>query len=158
MTHQEHIAHVLAAALALPTDTLAAFCRGNPFDKLLRSHDEFNAAGKPLYRRDLAAKHYRMSRKAYDSGLPARALYGEHRIPLNLIKGRLLRSDGQLESVREILRSNEVVLLMPCEQESLDRSVKKGGLSLRNRLGPNDADRLECAGIEIAPETLDHRL
>lgn len=158
MTHQEHIAHVLAAVLALPADTFAAFCRGNPFDKLLRSHDEFNAAGRPLYRRDLGAKHYRMSRRAHDSGLPARALYGEHRIPLNLIKGCLLRSDGKLESIRKILRSNEVVLLMPCEQQRLDRSVKKGGFGLRNQLGPNGADRLKCAGIEIASETLDHRL
>lgn len=82
MSHQRHIAQGFASVLALPEDALVAFRRGNPFDKLLRSYDEFNAAGKPLYRRDLAAEHYKMSKLAYASGLRARALYGEHRIPL----------------------------------------------------------------------------
>ena len=50
MTHQEGIARCITAILAQNDETVSAFRRGNPFDKLLRSYDEFNSSGEPLYR------------------------------------------------------------------------------------------------------------
>lgn len=158
MTHQEGIVQVLAAILSQPHEVVQAFSRGNPFDKLLRSYDEFNAQGQPLYRHRRGNSHYRMSRAAFESGLCASQLYGEHRVPLNIIKRRLLETGGDAGQIRAILRANEVVLITPDEQRRLDASVANGGLALRQRLPENGSDRLTFAGIEIAPSTLPRRL
>ncbi len=154
MTHQEAITKVLTAILSQGDEVIQHFCLGNPFDKLLRSHDEFTSEGKGLYRRSLGSKHYRMSKAAYDSGMDAKELYGEHRIPLKIIIKRLIESDRTYESVRAILASNEVVLIMPEEQKRLDSSLENGGLGLKSKLPPDGSDRLSYAGIEIAPETI----
>ena len=161
MTHQEGIEQVIASILSLPKEALEAFCRGNPFDKLLRSYDEFTSKGNSLYRHIRGGKHYKMSKQAYEafkSGLPASRLYGEHRIPLSIIKERLLQSDGSLDSVRSILRSNEVILITDEEQKRLDAAKSNGGLGLRGCLPHDGVDRIEHAGIELAKETSDNTL
>ena len=158
MTHQEGIARAITAVLSLDSETIAAFIRGNPFDKLLRSYDEFTADGRPLYRKELGTKHYKMSVQAVRSGLSGKELYGEHRIPLTIIAQRLLQSDRSLGAVRAILESNEVVLITADEQKRLDSAVSKGGLGLRSRLPPGDGDRLHFAQIEIAPESVGNSL
>ena len=90
MTHQQNIVLILQAILVLPKETKQTFKKGNPFDKLLRSYDEFNALGKPLYRNNRGSQHYKMSQKAFDLGLEASKLYGEHRVPLSIIRNKLL--------------------------------------------------------------------
>lgn len=154
MTHQEGIVQVLGAILSQPPEVVQAFSRGNPFDKLLRSYDEFNAQGQPLYRHRRGNSHYRMSRAAFESGLCASQLYGEHRVPLNIIKRRLLETGGDAGQIRAILQANEVVLITPDEQRRLDASVVNGGLGLLPQLPEDGSDRLTFAGIELAPDTL----
>ena len=158
MSHQDNIALVLHGILQLPEEQVSAFCRGNPFDKLLRSYDEFSSSGTSLYRRDIGTQHYKMSVAAYASGLRGRELYGEHRIPLKIIIQRLIESDRSLEAIHSILRSNEVVLVTPEEQRYLDSSIANGGLGLRSRLPEDGRDRLAFAGIEVAPETATNHL
>jgi hypothetical protein len=154
MTHQKHIAAVITNILALSDNVISSFCRGNPFDKLLRSYDEFTSGGKPLYRRPLGRHHYRFSCAAYASGLcPSdKRLFGEHKIPLTVIIQRLINSDRSLSTVEEILQSNEVVIITREEQQYLD------GGGLRSRMPPNGKCRLAYAHIEIAPETLSNHL
>jgi hypothetical protein len=158
MTHQEGIAHCITAILSLNDNVIIAFRRGNPFDKLLRSYDEFNAHGEPLYRNTRAVKHYKMSVRAFQSGLSGKELYGEHRIPLNVIIKRLLDSDRTYNSILEILRSNEVILITDEERKYLDESITKGGCGLRSKMPEDGRCRLEVGMIEIAPETLQNSL
>ena len=158
MTHQEHITLILTQILQLPEDAVVAFSRGNPFDKLLRSYDEFTADGRALYRRKLGRHHYRHSRAAYESGLCASTLFGEHKIPLKLIAARLTNSDRQFHTVQAILESNEVVLITDDEERLINASKANSGYALRSRMAPNDGCRLAHCGIEIAPETLQNRL
>lgn len=153
MTHQEAIEKILYEILNLEDSIIEAFCRGNPFDKFLRSYDEFNSQGERLYRNKRGWHHYKISKNAYNSGLNAVQLYGEHRIPLNLVIKELLESDRSLKSIERILRSNEVVLITQEEQKLLDTAIEKGGLGLRSKMPKDGSDRLEYAGIEIAPET-----
>lgn len=160
MTHQKHIAAIIAHILALPDDVIRSFCRGNAFDKLLRSYDEFTSDGRWLYRHPLGRLHYRYSRAAYASGLCAsdKKLVGEHKIPLTVIIQRLLHSDRSLSAVEQILQSNEVILIMKEEQQHLDGRVSAGGCGLKSRMPPNGHCRLAYARIEIAPETLANHL
>lgn len=158
MTHQESIARALTVILSQDDEVVQHFCLGNPFDKLLRSHDEFTADGKGLYRRSIGSRHYRMSKAAYYSGLDAKDLYGEHLIPLKIIIKRLVESNRKYETIRAILATNEVVLITSGEQKRLDSSVTNGGLGLKSKLPPDGSDRLDFAGIEIAEETLSNRL
>jgi len=158
MTHQEAIIEIVSVVLAQNETAVQAFCRGNPFDKLLRSYYEFTADGKPLYRKKRGSEHYRYSVDAYATGLPADQLYGEHRIPLTIIIRRLLTCDGTKDAIRDILSSNEVVLITDQEQQYLDGSISKGGLGLRSRMPETGVCRFEIAGIKIAPETLHHHL
>jgi hypothetical protein len=158
MNHQEHIAILLTQILQLPDDTVAAFSRGNPFDKLLRSYDEFTADGRALYRQKLGRYHYRHSQAAYASGLYGRELFGEHRIPLKLIAARLKSSDRQFHTVQAILESNEVVLITYEEARIINASIANGGYALKSRMAPSDRCRLAHCGIEIAPETLGNHL
>lgn len=148
MTHQEHIARVVVAILALPDESIVAFRRGNPFDKLLRSFDEFNAQRLPLYKKERSKNHYKLSKIAYASGLPAESWYGEHQIPLNILIKQLLASDRTLASVEAILRANEVVLITKDEARRLDGAVAYGGLGLRSRLREDGIDRLDFAQID----------
>jgi hypothetical protein len=157
-THQQHIALIITQILALSDDTLTAFSRGNPFDKLLRSYDEFAADGKGLYRKKLGSSHYRYSKSAYSSGLSADKLFGEHRIPLKLISQQLMNSDRKLSTVELILRSNEVVLITDEEERQINASKIKGGFALRSVMAPNGGCRLAYCGIEIAPEILPNHL
>lgn len=154
MTHQQHIATTIAHILALPDNVISSFRRGNPFDKLLRSYDEFTSDGRGLYRKALGRQHYRFSRAAYASRLcPSdKRLYGEHKIPLTVIIQRLINSDRSLSTVEGILQSNEVVIITREEQQCLD------GGGLKSRMPPNGKCRLAYARIEIAPETLGNHL
>jgi hypothetical protein len=169
MTHQIAIKRVIVAILAQENWVIQCFRRGNPFDKLLRSHDEFTANGLGLYRNNRGARHYRMSKNAYAAyilgletnqllGLEAKQLYGEHRIPLNIVIKRLVESDRTYQDVEAILAENEVVLITPEERNHLDSSPENGGLGLRSKLPPDGTDRLTFAGIEIAPETINNHL
>lgn len=158
MTHQEAIVQIVSVVLAQNEAVVQAFCRGNPFDKLLRSYYEFTADGLPLYRKKRGADHYRYSVRAYASGIPADKLYGEHRIPLTIIIRRLLACDGTMDAVRDILASNEVVLITDQEQQYLDSSVLKGGLGLRSRMPEEGGCRFDVAGIQIPPATLTNHL
>lgn len=99
-----------------------------------------------------------MSVLAYRSGLAGKKLYGEHRIPLNVIIKRILESYRTYNSVLEILRSNEVILITDEERKYLDVSIIKGGCGLRSKLRIDGRCRLEGAMIEIAPETLQNKL
>jgi hypothetical protein len=157
-THQQHIALIITQILALSDDTLTAFSRGNPFDKLLRSYDEFTADGKGLYRRKLGSSHYRYSKSAYSSGLYPKMLFGEHRIPLSLISRQLMNSDRKLSTVELILRSNEVVLITKEEERKINASEANGGFALKSKIAPSGECRLAYCGIEIAPETLSNHL
>lgn len=158
MTHQDAIARTVTAILSQDETVIQHFCLGNPFDKLLRSHDEFTADGKGLYRRSIGSKHYRMSKAAYSSSLDAKELYGEHRIPLKIIIKRLVESSRTFEAVKAILATNEVVLITSEEQKRLDSSLANGGLGLKSKLPADGSDRLNFAGIEIAEETMSNRL
>lgn len=158
MTHQEGIARCLVAILAQDDETIAAFRRGNPFDKLLRSYDEFNSAGEPLYKSERARNHYKMSVRAFQSGLSVKELYGEHRIPLSVIRARLLKSDRSYKTISDILESNEVVLITKEEAKGLDKSISKGGFGLRSSLPENGKCRFEIAAIQIALETTANKL
>ncbi len=157
-THQQHIALIITQILTLSDDTLTAFSRGNPFDKLLRSYDEFTPDGKGLYRKKLGSNHYRYSKSAYSSGLSADKLFGEHRIPLKLISQQLMNSDRKLSTVELILRSNEVVLITDEEERRINSSKVNGGFALKSKMAPNGGCRLAYCGIEIAPETLPNHL
>ena len=157
-THQQHIALIITQILALSDDTLTAFSRGNPFDKLLRSYDEFTADGKGLYRKKLGSSHYRYSKSAYSSSLSADKLFGEHRIPLKLISQQLMNSDRKLSTVESILSSNEVVLFTDEEERRINASKVNSGFALRSVMAPNGGCRLAYCGIEIAPETLPNHL
>jgi hypothetical protein len=154
MTHQKHIAAVITHILALSDNVISSFRLGNPFDKLLRSYDEFTADGRPLYRRPLGRHHYKFSCAAHESGLcPSdKRLFGEHKIPLTVIIQRLVNSDRSLSTVEEILQSNEVVIITREEQRYLD------GGGLKSRMPPNGECRLAYARIPIAPETLGNHL
>ncbi len=159
MTHQEGIARCLTALLAQDTETIAIFRRGNPFDKLIRSYDEYNSIGEGLYRNIRGKNHYKMSVDAYNSGLPANKLYGEHCIPIKLIIKELMELPQiNLATVLLTLQRNEVVLITDSERNYLDSSVEKGGLGVRSRMPFCGRTRLEAAGIAIAPETLNKGL
>lgn len=157
-SHQENIARCVAVVLALDEGTVQAFCKGNPFDKLLRSFDEFSAVGQPLYRREAGKRHYKMSVAAYNSGLPAKDLYGEHTTPISCLIKKLLASDRSEATVLNLLRENEVVLITKEEARFLDRSRKNGGLGLKSSLPLGGGCRLCAAGIVLAPETLNNVL
>lgn len=158
MTHQEGIIHCLVSLLSNSEEIVAAFCKGNPFDKLLRSYDEFSSSGEPLYKSERARKHYKMSIRAFESGLRVRELYGEHRIPLSVIKKRLLDSDKSYDAIANILRENEVILITREEARIIDASINKGGLGLRSSLPNDDTCRIAYAKIVIAPETISNQL
>lgn len=158
MNHQEGIAHCIAAILAQDDETVSAFRKGNPFDKLLRSYDEFNSSGEALYRNVRGIKHYKISVRAFQSGMSGKELYGEHRIPLNVIIKLLLSSDRTYNSVLEILRSNEVILITEEERKYLDESVSEGGCGLHSKMPEDGRCRLDVAMIKIAPETLNNKL
>ena len=166
MNHQKHIATTIAHILALPEDVVQSFCLGNPFDKLLRSYDEFTSDGLGLYgqrayRSALGRRHYKFSREAYAAALSRsdkQKLVGEHRIPLKLIIQKLLNSNRSLSSIEQILRANEVVIITKKEQQNLDGNVKTGGCGLKSLMPANGGCRLAHAGIEIAPETLSNHL
>jgi hypothetical protein len=157
MSHQDSICKIIHSTLNLGKETVEAFRRGNPFDKLLRSYDEFTAEGLPLYRNDRGKNHYKYSEKAYNSGLSAKDLYGEHRMPLKVIRERLLQCSGSLNGIEKIMRSNEVVLITKEEQKMLD-SRPPEGFGLRSKLPACGTDRLAYAGIKIVEETLHNRL
>lgn len=157
-THQEHIARCITAILQLDEQTVRAFCKGNPFDKLLRSFDEFAADGTPLYRREVARQHYQQSQAAYASGLPVKELYGEHRKPISCLIRELLASDRSESTVLRLLRQNEVVLITKEEARQLDRSKANGGLGLKSSLPSGGNCRLQAAGILLAPETCHQHL
>ena len=157
-SHQEKIARCLAAILALDEETVQAFCKGNPADKLIRSFTEFSAEGGALYRREAAKRHYRASVAAYTSGLPAKELYGEHRVPISCSIKKILASDRSEATVLRLLRENEVVLLTKEEAGYIDRSRSKGGMGLKSSLPADGGCRLQAAGIELAPETLGNTL
>lgn len=157
-SHQEKIARCLAAILALDEETVQAFFKGNPADKLIRSYTEFSADGVPLYRREACKKHYRASIAAINSGLPVKELYGEHVIPISCSIKKILSSNRSEATVLRLLRENEVVLLTKDEARHLDRSRANGGLGLKSSLPAEGGCRLQAAGIEIAPETLGNTL
>ncbi|GAB2777860.1 hypothetical protein HNQ93_001734 [Hymenobacter luteus] len=158
VTHQEAIAKCVTAILALDEEIVTEFRRGNPFDKLIRSFDEFTADGKPLYRNKRGSNHYKMSVAAKTSGLTADKLYGEHRIPVSVIIRRLLDSDRSYESIYKILKEGEVVLITEGEAKLLDRRVSNGGSGLRNRMPESGLCRLDEAGIMIDSSTLTNQL
>ena len=164
MTHQEGIARCLSSILSLDAETLAIFRRGNPFDKLLRSFDEFNSEGKGLYKNQRARNHYKMSVAAfaaYESGVKINDLYAEHCVPVALTIQKLLTAPQKdTASILAILQENEVVVITREEQIRIDAAVHRGGLGLRNRMpeGGVGCSRLDAAGIKIAPETLGNTL
>jgi len=158
MTHQEGIIHCLVAILSQNDDVISAFCRGNPFDKLLRSYDEFNAKGEPLYKAERAKLHYKMSIRAYESGLKVKELYGEHKIPLSVIRKKLLDSDRSYKAVSNIMCENEVILIMKDEPKIMDGAISKGGLGFRSSMPADGSCRLALAQIYFAPETLSNKL
>lgn len=164
MTHQEGIARCLSAILSLDAETLSKFRRGNPFDKLVRSFDEYNSEGKGLYQNPRARNHYKWSvaaLAAYESGVKIKALYAEHCIPVALTIQKLLTaSQKDTAFILAILQENEVVIITKEEQNKIDAAVHKGGLGLRNKMpeGGVACSRLEAAGIKIAPETLGNTL
>jgi hypothetical protein len=158
MTHQEAIAHCITALLAQSDEILAALRRGDALDKLLRTYDGFSASSKRLYKTERAREHYKMSVKAYHSGLLVRDLYPEHRIPLSIITKRLLESDRTYQSVVKILNENEVILITKEEARFIDKSAINGGLGLRTSMPGNGICRIEMAQIQIAPETLKNHL
>lgn len=157
-SHQENIASCVTALLALEPDVVASFCISNPLSMLLRSYDEHNADGKPLYKKNAGRKHYKMSVAAFTSDKPVKELYGEHLIPLSQIRRRLLSSDRKFETVLGILRSNEVILLTKEEARYLDSPIAKGGMGLKMCLPADGSCRLKAAGIALAPETLSNTL
>ena len=157
MSHQKAICELLYKILNMDDEAVIAFSRGNPFDKLLRSYDEFTSNGYPLYRKDRGQYHYKFSEKAFHSSLTAKDLYGEHRIPLKIIKNMLVESSRTLSEIQAIMRSNEVVLITREEQRLLDLKPPHG-LGLRSKLPPCGTDRLIYAGIYIAEATLTNRL
>ena len=157
-SHQEKIARCVAAVLALDEETVQAFRKGNPFDKLIRSFDEHAADGKPLYKKEAGRKHYKVSVAAYTSNKPVKELYGEHKIPVSCIIKQLLASDQSYDTVLRILISNEVILTTKEEARHLDGPVAKGGMGLKMCLPKDGLCRLKAANIEIAPETLQNSL
>ena len=157
-SHQEKIARCLAAILALDEETVQAFCKGNPFDKLIRSFDEHSAEGKPLYKKEAGRKHYKVSVAASASNKPVKELHGEHKIPVSCIIKQLLSSDRSYDTVLRILLSNEVILTTKEEARYLDSPVAKGGMGLRMCLPKDGLCRLKAANIKIAPETLHNSL
>lgn len=157
MTHQDAICLTLEKILSLDDEVMKYFSLGHPFGKILRSYDQFTSDGKQLYRNTRGQFHYRYSIEAFNSGYPANQLYGEHRIPLKIIKERLIASDRSLDSITKIMKSNEVVLITDSEQKLLD-SRPPIGLGLKLNLPPCGTDRLKFAGINIAEETLNNHL
>lgn len=55
MTHQDAVAQIITSILRHEDNVIRHFCLGNPFDKLLRSHDEFTAEGIGLYRKSIGS-------------------------------------------------------------------------------------------------------
>ena len=157
MTHQEAIIETLHRILTQKDEIVRIFSRGNPFDKLLRSYDQFTSTGLPLYKSKRGKDHYRYSRKAAESKLEASELYGEHRVPLSIIRQRLLECDRSVRSIKTIMESNEVVLITKEEQRLLD-SKEPTGLGLRSTIPKCGTDRLEFANIEVAQESLGNKL
>lgn len=155
MNHQEGIILCIVAILNQEDEVIKAFCRLDPFDKLLRSFDGLNAKGERLYKSERARTHYKMSVQAFESGLKVSELYGEHKIPLSLVKRRLLDSDGSYEAVSKILYENEVILITKEEAKTIDGAINNGGLGLRSSLPNNGKCRL--ADILIAPETISNK-
>jgi len=160
MTHQDCIINIISTLLQLPLEQREALFRGNPFDKLINSYHYHTKDGEYLYRKKLAHQHWRMSVDAYnvfkDGGRyhgKKSLLYGEHRIPVSIIRDRLKACDGSIERVRKILDANEVVIITKWEQKRLDSAKSKGGLGLKKDLPEGGGDRLDFAGILIASET-----
>ncbi|MDB4634107.1 hypothetical protein OAG76_01750 [Rubripirellula sp.] len=164
ISHQQHIVKVISAILQLDRATVIAFAnRGNPFDKLLRSHAEFDAVGGGLYmspgtenrkrlERQLAS--YKFSVKAYAAAMATgKSQYGEHRVPLSIIRKRLLACDGSEASVAKVMEASEVVIITKEEADCLDKE-----LGLKTSLPANGIDRLDFAGINIASETQENTL
>ena len=158
MTHQEAIIRCIVAILEQDDEVVEAFCRLDPFDKLLRSYDGLNAKGERLYKSGRARKHYKMSVKAYQSGLKVSELYGEHKIPLSIIKKRLLDSDRSYQTVSRILGENEVILITKEEARMIDGAISNNGLGFRSSMPDNNRCRLDIAQIAIAPETASNKL
>jgi hypothetical protein len=157
MTHQDAIIETLHCILTQKDEIVRSFAKGNPFDKLLRSYDEFTSTGLPLYKSKRGKDHYRYSRKAVESKLEPSELYGEHRIPLNIIRKRLLECDRSVASIKTILESNEVVLITKKEQKRIDAKEPEGR-GLRSKMPECGTDRLIFVNIEIAEETLKNKL
>ena len=165
MTHQVHIAKVIASVLNNDLETVDAFCRGNPFDKLIRSFDERNDAGNPLYKNLRGLWHYRMSVNALNyaqncARMPDcdpftsngdRHLYGEHLIPISLLIKQLKRMKElagkndklNTQQILDTLQQSEVVLVTKAEQKDVDQDY-------RSTLPESNENRLEAVGIEIA--------
>ena len=158
MTHQEAIAQCITNFINQDDRIIAAVRRGDPFDKLLRTYDGYNAEGKRLYQSERARNHYKMSINAYKSGLLVKNLKPEHRIPLSIIAKRLFESDKTLKSVKRILEENDVILVTKEEANFIDGSITNGGLGLKATLPKDTRCRLEAAQIQIAPETLKNTL
>ena len=152
MTHQDGILQILFRILSANEEAVRAFLRGNPFDKLLRSYSEFTADGKGLYKSDRAFQHCRMSSKAqqeYESGKRMKDLYQEHRVPLSIIRDRLLKSDRTLDAINHIMQDNEIVIITRQEQQYLDNATENGGLGLKSTMPKNGQCRLVYAGIQL---------
>lgn len=158
MTHQEAVARCISVILQQEQSVIEAFCRYDPFDKLLRSYSQCNALGEKLYDNERAKKHCKMSVRAYESKLKTKELHGEHRIPISLIRKMLLDSDGDYETVSKILSENEMILITKEEKNLLDNTVIKGGLGLKSKLPTDGRCRLNVAGIEIPVQTLENKL
>jgi len=157
MTHQDAIIEILFRILTADKDAVIAFSRGNPFAMLMRSYSEYTSDGQYCYQHDRAFQHFRMSMAAYreyQSGKSMKELYQEHRVPLSIIKDRLLRSDRTLDSIKQIMKDNEIVIITKHERDYLDKAVQKGGLGLRSRMPEDGRCRLAYAGIQIVDEHL----
>lgn len=158
MTHQEAVAKCIFVILQQEEEVVKAFCRYDPFDKLLRSYSQCNRNGAKLYNQELAKTHCKMSVNAYESKLRTKDLHGEHRVPISIIRQRLLNSDRHYETIISILKENEMVLITKEEKEVLDKPTTYGGLGLRSSMPEDGRCRLEVGMIEIAPETLKNTL
>ena len=156
MNHQEGIVHCIVAILNQEDEVIETFCRLDPFDKLLRSFDGLNAKGERLYKSERAKKHYKMSVQAFESELKISELYPEHKIPLSIIKRRLLNSDRSHKTVSNILFENEVIIVTKEEAKKIDGSTSNGGLGFRSSVPTNGECRL--TNIPIAIETLSNKL
>ena len=135
--------------------------KGNFYDKLIRNYHQYNSNDIKVYRKKTRiGKHYKFTKEAYEQFLQnnkVSELHFEHLIPLKIIKEKLLKSDKSLESIKQILDDNEIIVLTTNQAKVLDKYFKSEIPKRLDRITMMH-EKFPNKGYEIHEETRNNQL